>query len=272
MASWERFIQERVYLKNVSPQTVRYYRWVHRAFAHFIERPTQNGLLERIIELKEGGLSPTAINTYLRGLKAYLRWAGFEIRVQFLKTEHKVIATFHPEQVRRLVTFKPTGVNAVRVHMLACLILDTGLRIDEALKLRRADIDFDNLSILVRGKGRKERRVPMSMELRKRLYRYQLKNSHDAVFSTSGGVAISQRNSLRDLKCMCDQLAIKGVRTSWHTLRHTFAAEYLRRGGNLFYLSRILGHADIKTTQVYLRSLGIEDFRAVHDGLSMLTR
>jgi site-specific recombinase XerD len=67
-------------------------------------------------------------------------------------------------------------------------------------------------------------------------------------------------------------LSIEGIRMSPHTLRHTFAVSYLRAGGNLFYLSRILGHTSIETTQRYLKSLGIADLQAVHSKLSLLSR
>ena len=69
---------------------------------------------------------------------------------------------------------------------------------------------------------------------------------------------------------MCGKAGITGVRCSWHTLRHTFAVSYLRKGGNLYYLQRIMGHTPISTTERYLRSLGIEDLQKVHDGLSLL--
>ncbi len=71
---------------------------------------------------------------------------------------------------------------------------------------------------------------------------------------------------------MCDRLGITGVRCSFHTLRHSMAVNYLRAGGNLYYLQRILGHSSITTTERYLRSLGIEDLKKVHDGLSLLSR
>ena len=64
-------------------------------------------------------------------------------------------------------------------------------------------------------------------------------------------------------------LDVGGVRCSFHTLRHTFAVNYLRRGGNLEFLRRILGHSSI---QRYLRSLGVEDLQSVHSELSLLTR
>jgi integrase/recombinase XerD len=66
-------------------------------------------------------------------------------------------------------------------------------------------------------------------------------------------------------------VAAFGASLSPHTCRHTFACEYLRRGGNLEFLRRILGHSSILTTQKYLRSLGVEDLQAVHDQFSALT-
>jgi integrase/recombinase XerD len=71
---------------------------------------------------------------------------------------------------------------------------------------------------------------------------------------------------------MCTCVGVSDVRCSFHTLRHTFAVNYLRKGGNLYYLQRILGHSSITTTERYLRSLGIEDLQKVHDGLSLLSR
>jgi integrase len=77
---------------------------------------------------------------------------------------------------------------------------------------------------------------------------------------------------LRDLKLLGRWLDMTGVRVSFHTFQRTFAVNYLRAGGNLYYLSRILGHTSVKTTERYLGSLGVEDLRAVHDKLSLLTR
>jgi integrase/recombinase XerD len=70
----------------------------------------------------------------------------------------------------------PKQFGQCRVHVAVILILDCGLRISEVLHLRRSDIDFDNTVLKVFGKGQKERLVPFSPELRKRLYRFdQLK-------------------------------------------------------------------------------------------------
>jgi integrase len=71
------------------------------------------------------------------------------------------------------MTYKPQSLRQARTQLAVLLILDTGLRISEALHLREADIDFDNLVLKVFGKGQKERLVPFSPELRRRIFRYQ---------------------------------------------------------------------------------------------------
>jgi integrase len=111
-----------------------------------------------------------------------------------------------------------------------------------------------------------------SFELRKVLYRWLSRNKFSLLFPTGEGGRQIQRNMLRDLKLLGTKLGITGVRVSFHTFRHTFAVNYLRAGGNLYYLSRILGHSSMKTTERYLQSLGVEDLRAVHDRLSLLSR
>lgn len=92
------------------------------------------------------------------------------------------------------------------------------------------------------------------------------------VFASKLQNKLATRNVLRDLKKLGKKLAAKGVRFSPHTLRHTSADSYLRNGGNIEYLRRILGHSSILTTQKYLKSLGIEDLQAVHNNHSPLSR
>jgi integrase/recombinase XerD len=85
-----------------------------------------------------------------------------------LKQTEKVIATYSEADIRKIIQARRDG----RVQVLVLLLLDVGLRIDEALSIRVRDIDFDNLLIKVRGKGDKERIVPFSFDLRKHLFRH----------------------------------------------------------------------------------------------------
>ena len=145
------------------------------------------------------------------------------------------------------------------------LALDTGLRLNEALTLRREDLDFDNLLITVRdGKGGKQRIVPISIRLRKILYVYVQRHVSltGLVFYACDGIKACQNNVRRDLGAVTRRLRITGVKGGYHVLRHTFAVNYPRAGGNVFYPQRILGHSTLQMTNRYVRSLGIEDLQA----------
>ena len=279
---YELFVRERQYLKNVSPNTLEWYKYSFRAFQRNLTAIPDGKDLKpapraAIVALAGAGLQPSSINDYIRAMNAFLRWALDEghltgaIRLDYLKEEEKVIPTLSPEQVRHILHWKPSTFCGKRLHALCCLILDTGLRIEECLSVVRAGVDFENLLICVTGKGRKQRRVPMSFELRKVLWRFAPLHSGLTLFATVKGDKLDQRNVLREFKRLGKSLRIEGVRFSPHTLRHTFAVGYLRHGGNVFYLQRILGHSSLEMTNRYVRSLGVEDLKAVHERLSLLT-
>jgi integrase len=74
--------------------------------------------------------------------------------------------------LRTLLRFEPQRFDHWRVYAVPCTAIDTRCRIDELLSARTADFDFDNMLLLVTGKGRKQRKVPFSIELRKVLFRF----------------------------------------------------------------------------------------------------
>ncbi len=281
---YAQFTREKQYLHNVSQATVEGYQWAWRAFAPALlgrTSVTKADIASHVAELHGRGLSPVTINTYLRSLNTFFRWMHEEghaellLTIPRLKEPEKVYQQFSHEQVRRLVRFSPRSPSDGRIHTLTCLILDTGLRIDEALSIERADVDLDNLLLKVcHGKGSKERVVPFSLVLRKLLFRYlkQHKPQHgDLLFFAGVGEKINQRNALRAFKGLCKRLGVTGVRCSFHTLRHTFATAYLRNGGDPFRLQRILGHTKLEMTRRYV-NLQTEDLQAVHQQCSVLAK
>jgi integrase/recombinase XerD len=280
----ERFIQERIYLKNLTPKTIEYYRDSFHAFDGAMESKATVG--ERITKLRNRGVSPISVNSYLRAVNAFFRWAHIEghlpelTHIPKLKEPQQVLATLSAEQVQRVIQFKPHGKNQHRIHAIACLLLDTGMRIDEALSLRREHVDMDNLLVRVHGKGRKDRVIPMSLEMRKVMWKWTRRGDErstsaarvtDLVFSTATGLKPEYRNMLRDFKIVGRKLHIEGVRFSFHTLRHTFAVNYIRNGGDVFRLQRVLGHSTLEMTRRYV-NLQTSDLQAVHERLSLLAR
>lgn len=118
--------------------------------------------------------------------------------------------------------------------------------------------------------GRKERLVPISTEMRRGFYTYISRHLGPPtyLFSTRTGNRVTVRNFQRDMEVYGKHLHITDVRFSPHTLRHTFACSYLKAGGNLEYLRRILGHSSLLITQRYLQSLGVDDLADVHNDFS----
>ena len=160
-----------------------------------------------------------------------------------LRVERRVLELLSEPQMRALIGVKPKTFREARLHLAVLLVLDTGLRVSEALGLRLADIDADNLILKVIGKGQKERLVPFSPELRKRFYRFgQLRTKKNVrsefVFAGFGDVKWEKRNSTTSLHLLQRKLGLPMF--GWHRLRHTFATNYLRHGGDIVRLSMVL--------------------------------
>jgi integrase/recombinase XerD len=92
------------------------------------------------------------------------------------------------------------------------------------------------------------------------------------VLGTNDGRQWSRRNAYRDLTRLCRSLGITTARVNPHAFRHCFAVTYVRNGGDIYRLSRILGHTSISTTQLYLRSMGLEHLQEGHAKFSPLGR
>lgn len=103
------------------------------------------------------------------------------------------------KEVKLLTNYRAANRIEKRTQALVLLLLDTGIRIDEALTLRVESINFDSLILKVKGKGNKERLLPFSIELRKVLRR--LKVGKGPLFQTRDGLRLSYRNNYRGLAC-----------------------------------------------------------------------
>ncbi len=270
MERFEDFLQERRYLMGVSEKTLAYYRW---AFASWTKH-SDGDPKAWLIKLRSLGVAATSCNTYICAMNTYWKWVGEYNPVTkegrhlaYLPEEQKLLQVFKPEHVKAIIEFKAQKYWEHRCHTLCCVLFDCGIRIAEGLAIRNSDCDFDNLVIKVLGKGNKHRLVPMSIELHKILWRHVNRGGFkpdELLFGTRIKTKLTQRNFLRDFKKLATRLRINGVRVSPHTCRHYFACTYLRNGGDLFTLCRILGHRSISTTQLYLRAIGIEQVAAAH--------
>jgi integrase/recombinase XerD len=182
-ALFDQFLKERRFLKNVTEATLVWYRVAFTNYTSLVATdvalPTKATLQQFVVALRERGIKPVTCNTYLGAMNAFCAWLHEEghtrerVKLAKLRVERRLLTLLTDAQMRAVIGYKPKTLRQARVHLAALLILDTGLRVSEALHLRNGDIDFDNLILKVFGKGQKERLVPFSPELRWRLFRYQ---------------------------------------------------------------------------------------------------
>jgi len=162
----------------------------------------------------------------------------------------------HVRQLKEPQYWKPQTHNFYhrRLHLLALLLLNTGCRISEALHLRVRDIDLDDLLVTLGGKGRKERVVPFSFALRQGFFRYirdQGRRADSLLLAARAETTLSRDNVRRDVKQFCKQLGFEPPPRTLHAFRHTFAVNYVRRGGSVFHLQKVLGHSTLEMTRRY---------------------
>lgn len=222
--------------------------------------------------MREAGLKPSSVNCRLRAIAAYVKWAALNVTVPRLREEKRELPTFSADSLARLLKWKPRTPAQHRLSAVIALLFDSGCRIDECLSLQWSDIDFDNLLVTLHGKGRKDRKVPISLELRRRLYIWRkvavngINGGKEGglVFPSRSGIKQGRRNVLRDVKALCKSLGFKPPERTLHATRHTFALNYLRRGGSVFHLQRLLGHTSLEMTRRYV-NLTTQDLQEQHE-------
>jgi integrase/recombinase XerD len=272
MLGFSQFTRERQYLSNVSPATLDWYKHSFKWLPS--ESPSQDDLKDAVMRMREKGLKATGCNSAIRAINAYLKWSGSTLKIPALKEPQLILPTFTVTQISQLVKWKPKNFYQRRLHLLVLVLLDTGCRITEALTLCVREIDFDNLLVTLDGKGRKQRVVPFSFELRKALFRYcrEYNRTPDALlFANRSETKLGRRNVLRDVKLLCKRLGFDPPGRTLHAFRHTFAINYIRRGGSVFHLQKVLGHSSLEMTRRYA-NLVTADLQAVHERISLLSR
>ena len=143
-----------------------------------------------------------------------------------------------------------------RNHAVLATFLYTGLRKKELLRLRFLDVDLTNLSIFVyRGKGGKDRSVPICQSLAEILSVYMKERQHIRRTCPEFFTSFTHNMGMCDsaLRRVIARLReASGIGFSAHRLRHAFATLMLEGGCDIYSLSRMLGHSDISTTTIYL--------------------
>jgi integrase/recombinase XerD len=284
--SWEEVLQHFLLdckVRNLSPKTVKWYEdslslTFEEIGIDYVADIKPGHYQDWILELQDRELSPNTINGRLRALKSFYNYCDgrFEFDnvlkdIKLLKERKTVIKPFSPVQIEKLLR-QPNmkSFSGVRDYTMMLLMLDTGIRISELLSIKKEHVNFENNSILILGKGNKERFIPIGTFLKKQLMEWiHQVDDCEYLFITRHEDQLTRRMFHKRLADYGVKAKIEGVRVSPHTFRHTFAMNYLKNGGNIYYLQSILGHSTLVMVQRYLRCID-EDVVTAHNKFSPL--
>jgi site-specific recombinase XerD len=238
-----------------SPRTIGFYdqklkQYLRESAVTRLSDLTAFEIKRYIGELRERELSDHTIHGAYEVLKAVGNWAHREgypvdpalLLVRAPKVADKEMETFTHPQVDNLLEAAPQGWPRLAVQIL----LGTGMRLGELVALTLDDIEDDGDTAFLKirhGKGAKFRRTPMSDRLRREVNRYLNRWRPDG--SSKSLLVMSNGRPVREITVseLFRRLRAKtGLAVRAHKLRHTFATEYLRNGGDIERLRRLLGH------------------------------
>lgn len=231
------------------------------------------------------------VSGYARTVKAFLNWCVREgeydvstrlpARIAMPKIDDKVIEIFSEQQIAAL--FKACEQEysdqlKARDKAIVSLLFDTGIRASELCDLTLDCVHLDTRDgcyIKVLGKGRKEREIGLGKQARLALHRYisryrKAPRDEQHVFLSRYSTPLTINGLGQIVQRLGTWAEVTGVRCSPHTFRHTFAINYLKAGGDVYKLSRLMGHSSVSVTEKYLKAFQSKDARA--DGLSVLDR
>ena len=273
----DRFLRYLTVERNSSDLTVKSYRedldglleWMEHQLGASVDprRVTPQDLRVYLVALHEAGYAKSTISRKLASLRSLFRFAQREGLVDTNpakplrnpRRERKLPHFLTTTEIGKLLAAPPaTDSMGLRDRAIFETMYSAGLRVSELVGINDGDLDLSDGMVRVRGKGKKERLAPLGSHATRALNRWlrarQLKSGKadrgSPVFTNRFGSRLTTRSVARMLE---KYLKLTGLdlRTSPHTLRHSFATHLLDRGADIRSVQELLGHKSLTTTQIY---------------------
>ena len=256
----------------------RYAQWCADRGIAELEAVMPADLADFTVDLARGGLGPGSVARCVVAVRGFHRFCLLE----GLSTSDPSRSWRPPKTPRRLPKAIPYdrvvaliaaagGIDAplgVRDAALLEVLYGVGARISEACGIDVDDIDLDERVVLLRGKGARERRLPLGGHAAEAVSAYLVRGrpalvqkSTPALFLNSRGSRLSRQSAWAVIASAADRAGLSGV--SPHTLRHSFATHLLEGGADVRVVQELLGHASVTTTQIYTR-VTVDTLREVY--------
>lgn len=244
-----------------------------------IERIKRQDIMNYLLSLKDKGLSSNSISRALVAIKMFYKFlvqehfvkedvAGILDSPRLIRPLPNVMNTSEVDKILSVIDMRDWM--GIRDKAALELMYATGMRVSELVELEVGGLNLDVGFIKCRGKGDKERIVPIGKKAKEAIERYMekvrpqlLKKRQDQhLFLSRLGKKVSRQSFWKMIKRLAKAARIKKDITP-HTLRHSFATHLLERGADLRVVQEMLGHSDISTTQVYTH-INKERLKSIH--------
>ena len=265
-------------LKNLSEKSIENYNYNCEIFIEAVNDIEVKNLNQQTLDdfmkwLDENRhYNPTSKNSMFIMINVFLHWLyekGFiheKLKFKRIKVDNKIKEIYTNEELK-IILRKPHEdclFSEYRNYLLAHLIMNLGLRVRTVSEIKISDVDMKNKTIaLHKMKNRQE----IIMSIPKPLYKvlkeyfqdYEM-NDEDYLICDDKGKHMKPASITTSFKRYCKNRNIYKD-GSVHLLRHTYATKFVKNGGSIYALSKILGHSSVSITETYLRSLGVEQFK-----------
>ncbi len=241
--------------RNYSPKTIDsylgclkdYFTYIGNNYTHFDEFKVKKYLLKK----KNTGQAGQTINVYLNAVKFYYEnivKIPFKINLRYSKTPKRLPIILSRQEIENILK----SIKNSKHRLMIALAYGTGLRVSEIVRLKIADLNFEGLSIHIKqAKGAKDRITVMPEKLKNDLLNMCAgKKSNDFVFESERGGRLTERTMQLVFERALKYAKINKSAT-FHSLRHSFATHILENGIDVRYVQELLGHKNIRTTQIY---------------------
>ena len=277
----DRFINYITVEKNYSPHTVSNYKADLNEFEGFLSsrggkdiKNIDYFLLRKFLSvLSERNLDKRSISRKISTLKSFFK---FSLREGIIKNNpaasliyprlSKNLPNFLSENDARIILELPSAETLMGMRDRAILefLYSSGARVSEMVACSVDDVDLIGGVVKVKGKGRKERLLPLGEPalLRIKTYLDARSDSSKALFINKRKTRLSDRG-VRDIIYRYIRASAMNLKVSPHTFRHSFATHLLNRGADLRSVQELLGHSSISTTQIYTH-LTVESLQRVY--------
>ncbi len=247
--------EEEMVLRNYSPKTIKSYSSAIRDYLGYDpagERFCNVESLRRFLLIKQDkGYAPQTVNLFLMAVKFYYLQVlklHFKIDLKFAKRSKKLPVVLSREEIGRVIA----SITNHKHKTMISLAYGAGLRVSEVVRLKVRDLQFDEGTIhLKQAKGKKDRLTLLPEKLINDLRVFTAgKPGSEFVFNSERGGRLVEKS----IQTVFDR-AIKSAGiakpATFHSLRHSFATHLLENGVDVRYVQALLGHQNIRTTQLY---------------------